>query len=250
MGSPPTELCRDSDEVQHEVTLTNAFEITRTEVTVGTYERFRPAPNRACGLACPVLDIEWRDAVAFCNALSAERGLPACYAPSGEGYDTAPDVPHGRIYECRGYRLPTDAEWEYAYRAGTTTAYYNGQNATECAGWYAHDPNLDKIGWYRSNADSTAHPVAQLQPNAWGLYDMAGNAYEWCHDTGQANLGSGPVIDPVVEWRADSEVRVARGGSWDAYAYHARAGARESSKTKVGEAAATAGFRCARTVEQ
>jgi len=121
----------------------------------------------------------------------------------------------GSIYACPGYRLPTDAEREYAYRAGTATAYYNGPNAANaCQGCATLDTNLAQIGWYRGNATVSwsgcvsgtcgclgPHPVGQKPPNAWGLYDMAGNVWEWCQDLYQANLGTASVTDP---WGAGS----------------------------------------------
>ena len=104
------------------------------------------------------------------------------------------------------YALPTEAQWEYAARAGSTTAFYNG-HITEPEG---NDPNLDVIGWYDSNSDEKTHPVAQKDANFWGLYDMSGNVWEWCLDW--YDYASGSVTDPTGPfWGYD---RVIRGGSW------------------------------------
>jgi formylglycine-generating enzyme required for sulfatase activity len=129
------------------------------------------------------------------------------------------------IYGCPGYRLPTEAEWEYAYRAGTTTAYYDGPS--DAAVWRLCSPldaNLDKIGWYCGNAGDTTHPVAQKQPNAWGLYDMAGNVWEWVEDWWQDDLGSAAATDPVGV--NPGSTRVVRGGSWYSIPVYARAAMR------------------------
>ena len=105
------------------------------------------------------------------------------------------------------YSLPTEAQWEYAARAGTVSAFYNG-DITQPSGT---DPNLEQIGWYDQNSGSKTHPVAQKLANSFGLYDMSGNVYEWCQDW----LGAypdGPVIDPMSEPTVTS--RAIRGGSW------------------------------------
>ena len=101
------------------------------------------------------------------------------------------------VYVCPGYRLPTAAEWEYAYRAGTTTAYYSGTNASsKCTSCGAVDKNADKIGWYCANANNTTNPVQGKLVNAWGLYDMAGNVWEWCHGWYTGSGPGPPVVDP------------------------------------------------------
>ena len=222
MGSPSGEPGRDSDEAQHEVTLTRAFYLQATEVTQGQWRALmnnNPSGFNSCGDDCPVETVNWWEAAAYANALSGQEGLPACYALEGCS-EVSPgnymkcggvsvNAPGGDPYQCAGYRLPTEAEWEYAYRAGTTTAYY--------------DPNLDAIAWYGSNSAGTTHLVGEKTPNAWGLYDMAGNVWEWCWDwygdyplSGVTNpTGSGSV-----------SFRVYRGGSWYFDADGARAAGR------------------------
>ncbi|MBW2092579.1 MAG: formylglycine-generating enzyme family protein, partial [Deltaproteobacteria bacterium] len=110
------------------------------------------------------------------------------------------------------YRLPTEAEWEYACRAGTQTAFASGKLAATQNGY---DPNLDRMGWYKKNSNGSTHPVAQKEPNAWGLYDMHGNVWEWCqdrHERWYGKFNSTPVIDP--KGGRFGKKRVFRGGSW------------------------------------
>ncbi len=194
MGSPSSELGRGSDEVQHQVTLTNDFYIMTTEVTQKQWTDVmgsNPSYFTACGENCPVERVSWNDIQTFITAMNAR------------GEST--------------YRLPTEAEWEYAARAGSTTAFTNG-DITQ-AGTDPIDPNLDAMGWYGGNANSTTHPVAQKQANAWGLYDMHGNVFEWCQDW----YGDYPTTDVTDPTGASTgSYRVLRGGSFSSYALFCR----------------------------
>jgi formylglycine-generating enzyme required for sulfatase activity len=259
MGSPASEPCRETfggEETQHQVSLTHSFEIQTTEVTQGQFMGlmgYNPSwfgPNgygANCGTTCPVENVSWHDAVAYCNALSMKAGKTPCYSCADSGKylrcQLATAYFGQKFYDCPGYRLPTEAEWEYAYRAGTKTAYYSGANdESECYKCFSKgDANADKIGWYCSNTSNT-HPMAQKQMNAWGLYDMAGNVWEWCHDWFQESLGSEAVTDPEVP--AHGVYRVLRGGSWQYEADHMRA-AHRSHYTPTYRHSAI-GFRCAR----
>ena len=230
MGSPADELGRGSDEAQHTVTLTRSFEMKTTEVTQGEWQSLmgnNPSYFPACGANCPVETVNWYEVLAYANALSTAQGLAACYTLSGCTWTagagmTCTEVTvtggGGDPYACTGYRLPTEAEWEYAYRAGTTSAFYNGGiTVTGCG----EDPNLAAIGWYCGNA-SNAHAVGQKQANALGLYDMSGNVWEWCWDWYATYPGT--VSNPVG-LGTDSH-RVGRGGSWINNAQIARAASR------------------------
>ena len=221
MGSPASEPCRGSNEDQHQVTLTHGFEISDHETTQGEFQAlmgYNPSGFTSCGASCPVEWVTWYEAAAYCNALSAQKGLTACYdctgSDAGVSCTESTSYSGSKIYDCPGYRLPTDAEREYAHRAGTTTAYYNGANdPAKCMA--CSDANADAISWYKCNSGSTTHPVKQKPANAWGLYDMAGNVWEWCHDWYQANLGSSAVVDPVV---GSGSLRAVRGGNWNSTA--------------------------------
>jgi len=203
MGSPEDELGRKSDETQHEVTLTHHFAMSQTEVTQAQWMLLvddNPSFSPSCGIDCPVERVTWWDALTYLNLLSVSRGLPPCYTLHGcEGEfpglkctEVTLDSPDGSPYGCEGFRLPTEAEWEYTYRAGTTTAYYNGQNTdTLC-----NEPMLNPIGWYCGNAFYKTHPVGLKDPNPWGFYDMAGNVWEWVWDWYVGDYPAEAVTDP------------------------------------------------------
>ena len=178
MGSPASEVGRDDhDETRHRVQITKAFYLSAYEVTQDQYERVMGKnPSDDKGANKPVETVSWNDAVEFCRKLSAQEG--------------------------EEYRLPTEAEWEYACRAGTTTAYSFGYDAYR----------LSDYAWYSENSGSTPHAVGLKLPNAWGLYDMYGNVLEWCQDWHGSYGKETVVIDPTGP--ASGEHRVLRGGSF------------------------------------
>jgi formylglycine-generating enzyme required for sulfatase activity/cytoskeletal protein CcmA (bactofilin family) len=199
MGSPIDELGRGTDESQYTVTLTESFYMQTTEVTQGQWEMVmndNPSNFIDCGLNCPVENISWEDAENFIITLNA----------MGEG----------------SYTFPTEAQWEYAARSGSNKAFANADiSYTDTA-----DPNLDIMGWYDSNSNATPHAVAQKQANAWGLFDMHGNVWEWCNDW-YDTYPTGSVTDPGGP--STGSYRVIRGGSWYSYARLCRSAKRSSS---------------------
>ena len=212
MGSPADEPGRDSNETQHAVTLTKAFYVATTEVTqsdwqsvMGWNDSAFPGANR------PVEQVTWYDCVSYCNQRSTRDGYTPAYTITNAGYNdnhmTSATVTWNQ--GANGYRLLTEAEWEYACRATSQAAFCNGTITNiYCS---PLDPNLDQVGWYCGNAGSTTHDVGGKAANAWGLKDMHGNVYEWCWDR-YATYPAGPVTDPAGP--ASGSFRVARGGSW------------------------------------
>jgi formylglycine-generating enzyme required for sulfatase activity len=195
MGSPESEQGRELDETQHKVTLTKPFYIGMGEVTqeqglivVGT------TPSQFKGLQNPVEMLSWDEAMAYCELLSA---LPEEEAA-------------GRVY-----RLPTEAEWEYACRAGTETDYGFGSGAKD----------ISFFAWHDGNSDDKTHPVGQGSPNSFGLYDINGNVWEWCADW-YGTYPEGPVIDPSGPNIGLD--RVCRGGGWDSSLTEFRSASRDS----------------------
>lgn len=206
MGSPTTDLeSQGNERPEHRVTITKPFLMLRTPVTQELWEAIMGSnPSSFTGdTILPVEQVSWYDAVDFCNALSKQAGLPPAYIVNGN------DV--RRIEKSIGYRLPTEAEWEYACRAGSTTSRYGP---------------LDRIAWHDGNSYGQTHPVGQKDPNAWNLYDMLGNVWEWVYDW------NGPYsvsmqINP--QGPASGSSRVFRGGSWFSVASLARTGYRDSN---------------------
>jgi len=187
MGSPPTEQGRSDDEVQHKVAITEGFWLGETPVTQSQWQAVMgDNPSRFKGANRPVEYISWEDAQRFIAALNEREGREV-------------------------YRLPTEAEWEYACRAGTT-------------GPYAGD--LNDMGWYDENSGGETRDVAQKQPNAWGLYDMHGNVWEWCSDWYGAYSGQDET-DP--RGPSSGSFRVVRGGSWSHWAGYCRSAFRDGS---------------------
>ncbi len=208
MGSDKDE---PEEKPRHRVRITKPFYLGLTEVTQQEYwdvmgtnpsrfsatgEEKDKVPGKATGRH-PVEQVSWDDAVMFCNKLSAKEGLPAYYALDGD-----PVSMRGGT----GYRLPTEAEWEYACRGGPEgTGVYS----------FGGDPaKLSDHAWFTDNSAGKTHPVGGKTPNAWGLYDMHGNVWEWCWDEYAADYyGQSPVDDPSGPSRARG--RVFRGGCWN-----------------------------------
>ncbi|MBI5325757.1 MAG: SUMF1/EgtB/PvdO family nonheme iron enzyme [Ignavibacteriae bacterium] len=180
----------------HAVRITKAYYIGKYEVTQKQYEKVMnfSNPSRIKGDSMPVDRVGWMDAIEFCNELSKMENYDNCYTINGS------DVTCN--FEANGYRLPTEAEWEYACRAGTT-GKYPGQ--------------VFEIAWTNSDQKSNPQIVGTKQPNAWGIYDMNGNVWEWCWDFYSVDFyGSGPYphVDPSGPATSDVTDRVIRGGSY------------------------------------
>jgi formylglycine-generating enzyme len=206
------------------------FEIATTVVTVGQWNLLLGTETERSQAAFPKVEVSWRQAVSFCNELSHRDGLTPTYTittvdPPTRGRSTwtphdepAPDdwcVSWDR--EANGYRLPTDAEWQVACRAGSTGPRYG---------------DLDEIAWYADNSHGSLHPVGDKTPNAWGLFDSLGGVWEWCWD--------------LYDVEVYGSYRVIRGGGWSDPHWGCRVGVRR--KTNPQAAFDDLGFRLARTI--
>ena len=306
MGSPRTEFgAGRDDDGQVEVTLSRPFALGQYEVTNEAWaaEGFevprRDVDTGACrDPKCPVSNVNLFEVLSFANRYSEHRGLPACYrledcaGKFGSGpicnqagtepgqlscsrreedglncgglFVTAPSV-----YDCRGYRLPTEAEWEYAARAGTRTAFFNGEITPEpVPGECAPDTRLSQIAWYCNNSGGRQHAVGQRAPNGWGLHDMLGNVSEWTADAIHfLGYGKGPLKDPMSYWwshggekdrnlmpvaayggeLARQDTMIARGGNYQFSASSTKVDKR-AHLARVFQGTSVLGFRLARTL--
>jgi formylglycine-generating enzyme required for sulfatase activity len=224
MGSPVYEDGRGIDEGQHRVTVRSFF-MGKYEVTQEEYQELMGTnPSHFRGFNLPVEQVSWYDAVEYCNRRSERDKLKPAYTKSRGSADCD--------WQANGYRLPTEAEWEYACRAGTASPYYTG-----CF--------VDKAGWYNKNSGGITHPVGQKEPNSWGLYDMHGNIWEWCWDWyGEYDLH--PQTNPVGP--AQGDTRVARGGSWDYGGGNVRSAVRYGKRFSLVNKGNSLGFRLVRSL--
>ncbi|MGI5861533.1 MAG: bifunctional serine/threonine-protein kinase/formylglycine-generating enzyme family protein [Myxococcales bacterium] len=236
MGSPEEESGRGEDEPLHEVIITRAFQLQTTLVTQAQWTALMKLnPSSFQGLERPVERVTWFDAVAYCNAFSEAFGLEPAYVLTAVEGRPGEEGLFAKVMwkglDCPGYRLPTEAEWEYACRAGTSGPRYG---------------ELDAIAWWGGNSGNETHPVAQKQANPWGLYDMLGNLWEWCWDWyGPVSTDAGLVGDPTGP--ATGRERLWRGGSWGNDPEQVRAATRTSKLPN--HRPFSVGFRLARTIE-
>lgn len=211
MGSPESEK-GDRDETYHQVRITRAFYVGMFEITQGQWKKTKQK-NRSqfknAGDDAPVENVQWMDIQSFCLALCKAEG-----------------VPKGT------YRIPTEAEWEYACRAGTTAPFCTGSSEWDFA----------RAGWCTDNSGGTTHPVGKKAPNAWGLYDMHGNVWEWCRDSPRTYT-SDAVTDPVGKGHKSRSIR---GGGWYDKAWSDRSANRGTS-LRTGVKENDLGFRIVRT---
>jgi len=207
----------------------DSFLMDQTEVTQAVYEKLMGTnPSRQKNPKNPVEQVTWVNAVRFCNARSDQEGLSPCY--------------NTNTWECNfgasGYRLPTEAEWEYACRAGSTNQYYFGDRAEE----------LKSHAWFENNTQSRPHPVSHWKPNPWGLYDMLGNVSEWCNDFYSPKYyRNSPKENP--QGPAEGEKRILRGGAWSSKPENCTSWVRncdEAGSTDVCLTMDSDGFRCVR----
>jgi formylglycine-generating enzyme required for sulfatase activity len=217
---------KEDETFVHTVSI-DAFLMDRYEVTQAEFERLQlPDPSQFKGPTLPVDQVTWRQAAMYCNERSRTEGLQPCY-----------DEDNARCnFTANGYRLPTEAEWEYACRAGTTTDYSFG-----------NDPRLlEEYAWFADNSSGQTHSVGQKKPNPWGLFDLHGNAIEWCNDIYDrdyyAKSPSGNPRGPAAGTKY-----VLRGGAWRSPAASLRSSYRLGGNPGFADtclAGEPIGFRC------
>lgn len=270
MGSPTNEQGRYSNEDQHPVTLTNDFSVSTTEITQGMFFQLMgynsydgestTDSNGSIGVGndYPAYHVSWSMAADFSNQLTQwynvqnNASLQECYTCSNSGTTSADCstniVP---IYSCSGYRLLTEAEWEYAARAGSTNAVWTSNGGAELPSGYNGSTyvlsdgfDLRTYGWYLPtyNNPNGAKEVAGLLANSFGLHDMVGNVWEWTHDAYVELLGTGATTDPYYE---NDPERVFRGGRWNMGVRDVRSATRNSGASTVRDS--YFGFRIGKT---
>jgi formylglycine-generating enzyme required for sulfatase activity len=223
---------RAEEKPAHKVWI-DSFLMDRYEVTQAEYEKLGnieafPSPAHFKGKDLPVEQVTWPQAARFCNARSRLEGLQPCYNEETGACD----------FGASGYRLPTEAEWEYACRAGTPTDYSFGSDTRQLSDW----------AWFADNSSRKTHPVGQKKPNPWGLFDIHGNVAEWCQDVfDQGYYKTSPEKNP--RGPDEGNEYVLRGGSWKSPGEALRSAARIGESPGFSDACLARdaiGFRCVR----
>ena len=276
MGSPETEPYRSPDEMQHQVTIPRSFAISKKEVTIAQFQNFldnNPGIKKNAALDtsknpsvenkrifvfspdlnCPQILVTWYEAAQYCNWLSKMEGIPPSewVYPPNEAIRSGMELPKGYLKK-KGYRLPTEAEWEYAARGGSGLSRYYGTSDEVLSqyAWYSKNPPEKKTDKIDPNDPNRAFPVGLLKPNQYGLYDMYGNVWEWC-DTRRMDYKVGASADETGEniTITDSIAMIRRGGSFAYSKKEMRSAHRGAKNYFPNQRRDNVGFRIAKTIE-
>jgi len=229
MGNPRG---KDDESHAHRVAVASIW-MDKYEVTQKEYERLGlPCPAHFKGPTLPVEQIRWDQAASYCNARSRDEGLQPCYDEATAACN----------FDADGFRLPTEAEWEYACRAGSDADYFFGSDPRK----------LSEYAWYADNSNKKTHPVGQKKPNTWGLHDMLGNVSEWCNDVYNKDYYQhSPPENP--HGPVSGNLYVLRGGAWNTGAEVLRSSYRVSETPGFSDACLARdaiGFRCVKRSRQ
>lgn len=235
MGSKKADRSAESDEQKEHNVALNTFEISKFEVTVWEWKQFIKAnklkmpetPTWGWQDNYPINGVTWNEAIAYCNWLSNKEKLQACYSKKGPNFICN--------FKANGYRLPTEAEWEFAAKGGTVSKNYR----------YSGSSTLEDVAWYKTNSKGSPHTVGTKLPNELGIYDLSGNVWEWCWDWYNKDF--------YMQEKSDNpkgpemgERKAVRGGSWDSQPNYVRPSNRIS--TIPSKSHEFYGFRVARSV--
>jgi formylglycine-generating enzyme required for sulfatase activity len=275
MGSPEEEKYRSEDELLHDVYIPRSFAVSSTEVTVSQFQKFldanpeikqraREDPSKNPSIenktvlkfspepTCPQVYVTWYEATQYCNWLSKMDGLPEneWVYPLLENIKSGMTISKNYLKKT-GYRLPTEAEWEFAARAGTSTSRFYGDSDEDLSqyAWYSKNPPQNKSDPNDPNDPTHTYPVGKLKPNQFGLYDVYGNVWEWC-DSRRLNYTSGKSSDENTEdiIITDTVPMVRRGGSYSYGKDVMRSAHRGAAQYLPNQRRDNVGFRIARTI--